>query len=768
MPNGLLLTPQDAVIQSVGPIEADPVFKKPSVIAEAVLRAKDFLKSRLRGCPADCDVIGKSGHSQTGIHPKILEEAEIAAHTDHVTLPLRITSLGDDESGLANWLSVMKSSVERGIKLGIGRIMVSNELEALQAFQIREAIEQSLIWLPEGAEVLDSGVVEVPLSQVEYWLNDDLMTDQYMQQVLVDGKHGLYRVQGVAPGGKADFLEANSFFVGAIKVSVGPYTAVIDPHVTDGTFHLPARVLDSFRTTGKSFHRQVEIFHHGKERVNTDDLRIRLRFYPSTTGDTPLQTRIFGTVEKARRIVKEGLGFEEAVGLDNEKLEKLFRDVTPQVSEDGYFARLLSSAGEYTIPWWGKNKQHRDRGVAHEFLYQRLLRAVHEKWGKHRWSQPLEKICEALEYVGGAQNQQRAMITHYLPDIQTLGDVGKRIGTFVFRGINTPKEAFLPGEMPEEDMPNLAFGLDTYRNLCRLAREGKKFLIQYAAKGIEPHLRTFYQGFWMKPEDKERFDNIGTGVAMFGSHVDGLDSVLEEDLDKLMSGLKELFEEEVFVAHGKGPGIMKLADEAAEKHGVFRVGAGIIAKGQKQNFKPEAQVDFRGEFKHERQHILDSTTSFGFKFYNIGGNGTLEESAIAMTNTKLFEVIPMPMIYVDQTQDFNEGRHLWTDLRNQVCRFAEERKKSDQEGDTFMLTRSWMPDLLALVGSCEQGLEEVIKPFVEDPCAYWRQIGISGEEMETSYEKAQGISERTGISIPPYLKKAMEEYIGGELVSNDQ
>ena len=86
---------------------------------------------------------------------------------------------------------------------------------------------------------------------------------------------------------------------------------------------------------------------------------------------------------------------------------------------------------------------------------------------------------------------------------------------------------------------------------------------------VEKHIREFYRGFWVKPEAKEAMEKVDTVFAFYGSHVDGLEPVMEKELEGFMKRMKKLFGENFGITHGKGPGIMRMADKIAEKNTNF-------------------------------------------------------------------------------------------------------------------------------------------------------------------------------------------------------
>ena len=103
-----------------------------------------------------------------------------------------------------------------------------------------------------------------------------------LNAVVKKGRSALNTIRSRVPLDPAkSVLAPGGLFVGAIKISLGDIYGIIDA-VTEpedsGILHLPARVLDPFRTFRD---RQVELYHFGDQQVCLANIRIRIRFFRS-------------------------------------------------------------------------------------------------------------------------------------------------------------------------------------------------------------------------------------------------------------------------------------------------------------------------------------------------------------------------------------------------------------------------------------------------------------------------------------------------------
>ncbi|MBU0673897.1 MAG: LOG family protein [Proteobacteria bacterium] len=698
-----------------------------------------------------CSLIGRSGHSQIGLDICLGQgEPEINTMRHRVDIPVELYSLNRDIPDTL--FAEIKTLLDGNRRLTIGRLLIPQG-PALKKKEIQALIEQHELLLPSGAKIDSRGGITIPLEDRRYLLSNTLLTaGQNAQLVLLQSKEGLSLIQYPSLGGLPEQLEPGTFLCGAIHISLGRCCALIDRETsTPGVFHLAARLLDAVRTSGINVPRQVEIYNGSDKPVSLQELLINIRLYQADPLTTRMAARVF-LENRKEKILREGVAFAEATGIFKQEVyEPLFDGISPEPTMRGCFGRILGRNKSIEIPRelpeneWHESAQNR---ILYEVVRGNItsgVRSGEQIAPEHRG------FVDSLGLVGGDQNIRRVCVTHEFPSTDTLRVLKRNnVGVFIARNIRLEEGMMGGGGVEVMSQPNLYFGQTTYESFCDLAcREGVLFYMLFNGAG-ETHLREFYRGFWVTEEGKEKLDQAHTRVAMYGSHVEGTAKVLTEQIHRFIQKLKGVprVNGQFAICHGSGPGVMKIADEAATAEGILRIGIGIDSEkiGQRANLSPPVILNFKNSARHMRQNILDRTSLF--KIYNIGGMGTLEELLIAITNLKLFECLPAPHIFVDPFGLGQDGSHFWQCTYEQL-KTATTEKKID--GHSVRLAPAWVINFCHIVKNYEEVLE-IIASFVKDPVAYWQRTGIPKADLLQAYANIS----RAGVMVPPYLQSALD------------
>ena len=690
-----------------------------------------------------CCLIGRSGHSQVGLDVELGDEAPtIDTSRRLIDVPIIITSLNRTIPDIL--FSILKGLVEEGkYKLNIGRLFIPMS-DPLSKEEIEEAVCQHHLLLPQPSVITGDGVIELPLENVRYLLSGSLLkTGQNARNVLLYSKGGLGLMQHLSYSGIPKTLHPKEFFVGAIKISLGPYLAVIDRELNDNSvFHLAARILDAVRTSGINVLRQIEIYNSAEAPATLADLRIRIRLYRADPTTSEAAERIFSR-GNSQNVIKYGVSFSDATGIYNTEIcQSLFDNLSTTQAERGGFARVLSRTRVVEIP------REIESGEWHERIQNRFIFEVatgNITSGEHRGEQipqDLRPFVDGLQYVGGEQDLRQVYVSHHLPATGVIQALKRNnVGVFVGRSIRYEKE--------NQDANNIYFDQTTYESLYDLERNAGMRFYLLMGDGDDVHVRGFYRGLWVVKGCEQKLKNTHTVIAMYGSHVDGTEDILTEQIYTFLSKVKKLPELEghMAICHGSGPGVMRIADRAAEQNDLLRIGVGIDSEkiGQLPNLRPPAIVCFRNSARHLRQNFLDRISLF--KIYNIGGIGTLEELLIAVTNLKLSENLPAPHIFVDPFGLGGGGDHIWMMVIKQLGISCSPKEIG---GNKVHLSPDWIPKFCHLVSSYEEAFE-IIKNFVGNPLEYWRKTGMPEQNILAAYDNAR----YANINIPPYIEKAI-------------
>ena len=699
-----------------------------------------------------CSLIGRSGHSQIGLDVDFGDGMpEIDTRRKRIDLPVHLTSLNPNIPDTL--FADIKAMVDSNRRLTIGRLFVP-----MGPPLSRDAIEQAAanhhLLLTPKSSVDEDGIVTIPLENTRYLLSNTLLTaGQNSQIVLYESKEGLGLIQYLSHGGLPDWLAPGDFLCGAIRISLGPYSALIERMLNEpGVFHLAARLLDAVRTSGITTPRQVELYNGSDQSVAFHNLQVRLRLYPADHATAQVATRLLAG-SRAGKIMQDGVDFADATSIfDINICDALFDSLSSVPTERGNYARILTRSKcidiqrELQENEWHENAQNR-------IVYEVARGTITS--GEHRGGQimpELRDFVESLELVGGAQTLRKVFVCHEFPATDTLRVLKRNnVGVFIGRSIRhseTPANG-VPGQPPGV-YHNIYFGQTTYETFCDLsAREGARFYM-IIGDGKEKHVREFHRGFWVTREGKEKMADVHTMIAMFGSHVEGTDEILTEQIHQFFDRLSEVPEIGgcFAVCHGSGPGVMRIADDAAADQGILRIGVGIDSEkiGQRANLRPPILLNFNNSARHMRQNILDRTSLF--KIYNIGGMGTFEELLIAITNLKLFESLPAPHIFVDPFGLGENGAHLWESTLAQL-KTASSLKTIGTH--IVRLAPAWVSNFCHVVRDYDAVLA-IIADFARNPVTYWAKAGIADQDLLQAFDNAL----RAGVIIPPYLLQALK------------
>lgn len=765
-----LHTPQvttDGHIMDLDTIQYTPEWGKPYRAAEVVfLLRTDMEKALVRELISSGEikkaVLGRSGHSRIGLHPQLEDISSIKLEANRLTVQMRVYSLRDAQRD--NLLSVLGQVVEKmgPGKMEIGRMFLSKPEMSLSREEIQKAQKDHQIQLPETANISEEGIIELSLEDMHYFISERTFNAENMEKVLVYGKHELEGIQGDKIGFPSDEqLTSNHFFLGGIRIAIGPFIAIIEEETSQKEVsHLAARMLDGVRTTGlilPEHARQVELFKNSDDLLDKN-LKIRLRLYPANGKLAKISERIIN-----ERTLHQGV---------------TFRDITEMKSEDSTFMKLVDSVSETQSekkPWGllltrgkaGKIDWDESAPIQRALALirtQEILSGSDEKFlTGDQIPDDARELTELLGFVGGTQTHGKILITSGFPSKRQREELfTKGIGIFVAKHLQQDPRVF------DENLTESPYSNnDEYFSAERYAdfREAEKAGVQFYGIFEETivneiktprQVRAFHKGFWVLPEACEKMDQVDTIIAMYGSHKDDMIPHLREQIEEFMSRMKKKLGNKLGITHGNGPGVMWAADQAAANHDIFRLGVsiGVEKLNQKENPTPPARVGFLDEDRLARQNLLDNISNF--TLFNIGGAGTMEEIAITICSQKLRKNIITPIIFVDPFGLGENKDHIWKKLKEQIAILSE--KKSIDATDTakgienLQLLQDYAPRFCHFVKSYDQAAE-ILETFLDDPIQYYKTQQIPAEDCLLAYEQSQDIFKRTGFSSPHWINE---------------
>jgi len=755
------------MLRDVGDIIIHPTNARQAMraIMQVGLRS-DFARGLARDYPQNIQAIGRSGHSRCGLDVEFEEgqTPQISKSGNTAEVPVLLSSLrGAKDDQL---LTILKGIVEeeRSQHFEIGRLLISQPESALDSKAVLEECHQGHILLSKNATIAEDGTIELPLEELQF-LFCEANFNRYrsiVRDVLLHGKHVYDGIQEEVPGLPAA-IEPGGFFVGGIRIAFGNYMAVIERETTHKTtFHLAARILDGMRTTGIHVPRQVELYNCGDKPADTRDLKVRIRIYPIPV-DQRSKVDQFNHPDK----IKDGIEFRDIARLEEEpeRILSVMRNIEPVSKPDTLYALVLAGNRVAKVKWQ-ELPSFTDRHAVE--CAKRLVAA--EK-GHYIEGEAIDEnllwLTKVLNFVGGEQNEGKVFASYAFPSPEILQNLLRNgIAVFIAHDLNRATDAFDPtAEINGRRKTNdLNFSSTQYEQFRALERQGARLHMALhenadpnAPSGkIDAHAREFFRGFWVRPEASEKMKKVDTIVAIYGSHVDGLDDILKKQLNRFLTRMKTAFGETFAITHGKGPGVMQIADDLAASLDIFRFGVGIDLeqkKRQKPNYAPPAIIDFKDTERLRRQKVMDDIATF--KIFNIGGAGTLEEAAISICSQKLSKNIITPIIFVDPVH-LNEGEHLWGNLQKQIEVLATEHSITPEGAlvglENVRLLQSYAADYCHFVRTYDEAAD-IIEKFVQDPMAYYQEKGVSREDIVLSIGNAHSTREMTDFPLPEWFNE---------------
>jgi len=753
------------------------------------------------------EVIGKSGSSRVGL--EVIQRDGEKVQVDHqagsIIVPVGVLSVRAVEvrqNGVRDDLLSVLAAITRERDVAIGRVAMADPADALSREEVLAAFQKNELALPAHpspeACVDEQGHLVLPLESLRFAFCEANFRTAQKRDVIRFGKHGLAGLQEERQGLPKE-IGGKQFFVGGIRVSIGPYIGIIDAETNKpGVVHLAARILDGIRTTGLDDPRQVELFNQLYDAVSTGDLRVRIRLHHASK-----DAQQFAKCVINRRTIVSGVSLPDVIELQGhpERIMDLMRLVSPSVADGNPCGYFVGPGRAHKVEWVDE---------ASDGFQNRHLEIAAPKFSAgdpdycvrgQEIPQEAEVLAGLLGYVGQDQSHSRLYAQWGFPDTDTMRFMNKSgIGVFVAHDVRVDPERTYESRIPmltrrrtvlfspagerggatveRQPSSDIFFDDKRFAAFQKMYGEGARFLlVRHEAPDAFDEAQTVPEevlvwderGFWVRPEAQERLEKVDTLIAMYGSHVDGMTEVLTEQVNRFALRMKKLFGESVGFIHGKGPGVMYLADVAARNlpeiargrtgyeeidEGILSLGVGIDLEQQDQaiNYHPHAQVDFSSQHRLVRQKHMNDRTSFNI--FNLGGAGTLEEVALSLCSQKLYKNILTPLIFVDPKGISNEGDNYWNKLKVFIDDMATRKEISSgvagQASVNIQLLQGHMKNFVHVVDSYDEAAD-IIEGFVKDPVGYYVKAGVAKKEFIAAYNGALEVRQDTHFPMPHWM-----------------
>ena len=844
-------------------VHRNPELLVPELPGEMVVRLRnDYEVAMAREMMSKLDVLdingGRSGHSQFGLNV-VARPGDIKIDSQRrLVFPVGLLSIRGAQQRsdvthdtVLSTLHDLAINDSRGVR--VGRLALVNTDQSLSREELIESIDRDRLLFTTDVDVehdiSDDGVVSIGLEDLHYLFCEANFDDKDAQRrAIISGKHGLVGIVEKEHG-RPEKIAGREFFLGGIKLSIGPYIAIIEPETNDPkVLHLAARLLDGVRTTGIDVVRQVELFNTKLESVLSGDLKVKLRFYHASREVQDLWEDVGST-----STIVNGVSFADVLQITDhpEQLTHILKQVGPTRKDFGPHGILVGNQKLSEVRWQETPAQQR-----------RFLTRRNERFDA---SDPdvcvrgklvpryARGVSEVIAHVGREQNEGRLCATWAFPDSGVMQDMLKAgTGVFVAHDLDMQGDAFTasaPMLGDDKLIQKIDCGPELFTEKCIRFDEtiGRQFTTLYESgarlvtvqdpiKDLEtgkmiqsgeqllcnddgvwirqsdtqdegdrhPRNRVYFDGtrfaefqtlyengarlvmvrhpikdqtngndimpgevlvwdkhgFWVRPADQEKFDDIDTIITMYGSHVEGMDKVLEPQIERFAKRMKARFGSHLAFMHGKGPGVMLIADQVAARNDIVSIGIGIDAErfNQSPNYHPTGQADFNTNDRLIRQkHMNDRAT---FNVFNIGGAGTLEEIALTLCSHKLHKNLLTPLIFVDPLNSGIGKKNLYAKFKELIVDMATEKEFQLDVAEiqtgliNVQLLASGMAGFVHIVDSYDKAAD-IIEEFADDPVGYYQHEDrdISHEAIAESYVEAEQNMQKTHFRAPEFMNR---------------
>jgi predicted Rossmann-fold nucleotide-binding protein len=527
-----------------------------------------------------------------------------------------------------------------------------------------------------------SDYILVDLEPYQYCFEPGALTASNVNEIIKKGRIALTKIRSRVPLDLSHFtLHPGELFIGAIKISLGDIYGIIDAVTEPEEFaieHLPARVLDPFRTFRD---RQVELYHFGRQEIPLRRIRIRIRFFRARN---PLTVPL----EKAK--VKEGYRLFDI--LTNAEVSNLFQFVAADS-----LGMIVNKHNFVQIPRAMDPEGQAQLEVIKNAVQESTVRKTSNNI-KNIGNGEFVKTLDKLSVLGGVNS--RVFIGDSFPSTEVI-DALRVCGVRTML-INTD---------------NMALDDDYVKKLIKLTHTASSDCEFLRYDSTTDKLYTFYHGCFIEPDDRERFDDVRYWFAFYGSHTKEADNELTIDL---INRLALKLGSEMGIVHGGGPGLMKEANDLARQHNIMSIGIAIDLEGENQLSLTtcDGLIKYREGLRLARQDHLQKLSNL--PIINTGGYGSAEELSITLTSMKLHENPLAPIILLDPD-------NFWEHIHTQIIAIA-----GMNYGPAFA------PKLVKPCRTAEEAMQELLR-FCLDPDSWYRENNIAEKEVQIARIKSRRI-----------------------------
>ncbi|MDP3070456.1 MAG: LOG family protein [Opitutaceae bacterium] len=493
----------------------------------------------------------------------------------------------------------------------VGRLYHAPAAAKLSTAEIRTALAENSLKLPNTISIDSSGRVFLTPHQVTYTLQPRLQRHEFERVIAgLAGRNFLDRVQ-IRHDASPLVIPPRSGILTSCSMYLKEHFVVLNQGAGNFGIHTSAVLLDPIKTFGTNV--MLEIYNTGDQPVVNPMVSVEVFRAPE-----PEDPDLKPLAKKRTRLLATAAG-----------LYKCLDDNPP--------APTAEARPRTKITVRGQSGAMENRSV--------VVRA----------NEDLKKFleCDAcpvgsrtmIQALDHAPDNADTLILDYFPDLLEQIELFTRLGDakikrIIFRRASRTHGYFLSSNAHARLDAFHAIGVQVH-------------WYDEQTKDVYRHTYRKEHGFFVREELARKFQEA-TVLAFYGSAW-GLEQQDSDRISALVDKLTTFIGHNLGVLTGGGGGVMRLATEQARAKGALTGACFLELEAQ----PPELGVDFFNTFQESSRHFRQKWfEAADFCIFNVGGVGTLEEVGIELCNLKLGIRPRVPYVF------FNAK--FWDDLRRQL------------------------------------------------------------------------------------------------------
>jgi predicted Rossmann-fold nucleotide-binding protein len=582
---------------------------------------------------------------------EVQPEGPLELHERHVRLEARV-SCTVREYDVARRLHEL---IIPGLK--VGRLVYCPAAAALTSEEVKAALAERLVQLPQGFSLGPDGTLTIRPHRVTYGLQRPLDTDDLLSILFREDGRALLSMLQVPRATSTLEVPPHDGIITSCPMFLHRHYLVIENRPSNPAVHLQAVALDPVHTRGTRIFLE---FHNPTDHIVLNPW-VTARLYRARQVPLPRWPVVRASVEapplatprRPFELLRDALDRVEAgAGADVSAYFRRSVGVMAPMKEDPTLSTLETIRPQSELP---QESLYNYTARGHEALS--VLQADRFATSQLAELPPDARRCLLLGYF-----------PNFVEHVQICAAaLQRKISQIVFRRASFEHGMFLSardhGRLADYD----ALGVDVYW----VNDEHGDLLRHVFTRGR--------RGFFVDEANEARLRS-SLLFAFYGS-ARPLPPSEASKVEALIGGLHELFGPNMGIMTGGGPGAMQQATEAARRLGLL-TGASYIETADQGTIK---NVDFFQTFqdrsRHYRQRWFDVCS---FQIFNIGGVGTLEEVGQTFTDAKLGIIERGPLVFFGSS----EGGAYWADQVAMLRRMAREGRAPEWIHSNVLLSDS--------------------------------------------------------------------------------